>query len=498
MALIAIATVGIWCLGIAVALACMPPTEDSGHSTSQAPDCGAAAQQSAPTDEDSASPTDGQSPEPADGQSPEPADGQSPEPADDETTHEADTDCVPESPAPEVGEAAPAPEVAPAPEAPQEKAQGTARGSKLYADGGQAAEWVQANPDDPRAAEIKKEIADQPQAVWIGQGDDAAVQNEVKTTVANAQSTGKVPTLVAYGVPHRDCGGASAGGAGDGATYRSWADSVATGIGDAPAMVIVEPDALAQTDCLDGGQKAERSQLIAYAVETLADKAPAAKTYIDAGNSNWQPAGEMATRLRGAGIDKADGIALNVSNFNPTGTEVDYGKQILGEVGVADKQVVVDTSRNGAGSAGGGQWCDPAGRALGQDPTMDTGDPEVAAYLWVKRPGEADGCAAAAGQFKPELAADLAANTPTDPAAAQDETAPDETVQDKAADGPDQDEGQDRDRAPVAPLPGAPVPSANEPAPAPEDRSTGADSGTGDDSGADTADSPPQGSAGGG
>jgi len=31
----------------------------------------------------------------------------------------------------------------------------------------------------------------------------------------------------------------------------------------------------------------------------------------------------------------------------------------------------------------------------------------VAAYLWVKRPGESDGCSGSAGQFIPETAYDL-------------------------------------------------------------------------------------------
>jgi endoglucanase len=34
--------------------------------------------------------------------------------------------------------------------------------------------------------------------------------------------------------------------------------------------------------------------------------------------------------------------------------------------------------------------------------------PSVAAYLWIKLPGEADGCAAGAGQFVPDLAYALA------------------------------------------------------------------------------------------
>ncbi|PVC87557.1 glycoside hydrolase family 6 protein, partial [Streptomyces sp. CS014] len=69
---------------------------------------------------------------------------------------------------------------------------------------------------------------------------------------------------------------------------------------------------------------------------------------------------------------------------------------------------VVDTSRNGNGAPPAGQWCDPAGRALGQTPTTQTGEARIDAYLWVKLPGESDGCSGAAGSFTPEYAYALA------------------------------------------------------------------------------------------
>jgi endoglucanase len=50
------------------------------------------------------------------------------------------------------------------------------------------------------------------------------------------------------------------------------------------------------------------------------------------------------------------------------------------------------------------------GRALGLTPTANTGYSFVDAFLWVKPPGEADGCADKAGTFDPALAAALASN----------------------------------------------------------------------------------------
>jgi endoglucanase len=91
------------------------------------------------------------------------------------------------------------------------------------------------------------------------------------------------------------------------------------------------------------------------------------------------------------------------------------------------KGVVIDTSRNGNGPLNPpnpNDWCDPPGRAIGKFPTTATGVAGIDAYLWVKLPGEADGCAGAAGQFIPDLAYQLANNAgsgwpgqvePTDP-----------------------------------------------------------------------------------
>ncbi|GAA3386420.1 glycoside hydrolase family 6 protein [Cryptosporangium minutisporangium] len=280
----------------------------------------------------------------------------------------------------------------------------------LHDDGGQAAAWVQENQGDPRAAVIEEKIAWVPQAIWVTGGDDPAkAQSQVAKTAAAAKAAGEVPVFVAYAIPERDCGGASKGGSPDADAYRAWIDGFAAGLGPDPSIVVLEPDALAQHDCLDDAKRAARNEMIEYAAKTITDRASQAQVYYDAGNSGWKKPEEMAKRLAAAGAEEyGSGIALNVSNFRPTDDEIGYGKAILDELGVDGKKIVIDTSRNGAGAAEGDEWCDPDGRKLGEYPTLETGDDQVAAYLWVKRPGEADGCAAAAGVFEPDLAASLA------------------------------------------------------------------------------------------
>ena len=54
----------------------------------------------------------------------------------------------------------------------------------------------------------------------------------------------RVPVLVAYNVPFRDCARYSTGGATDTAAYQAWIDGFARGVGDGKAVVILEPDGL--------------------------------------------------------------------------------------------------------------------------------------------------------------------------------------------------------------------------------------------------------------
>jgi endoglucanase len=280
--------------------------------------------------------------------------------------------------------------------------------ARFYVDPNDEAEqWVRGHQEDPRAATIARNIVEQPAAGWFNTYDPGKIADEVSRVVTSAARQGSIPVLVAYAIPHRDCGGPSSGGTPDIASYRQWIDNFASGLGSGPAWVVLEPDALAEAGCLSQAQRQERFQALAYAARRLRQGGPAVRVYYDAGHSRWQRAATMATRLRMAGADRyADGIALNVSNFNPTKAEVSYGRAILGALGNSSLRLIIDTSRNGDGPIHG--YCDPPGPALGVPPTANTGNPWVDAFLWIKPPGEADGCVAGPGTFLPAYAYHLA------------------------------------------------------------------------------------------
>ncbi|MFW3465244.1 glycoside hydrolase family 6 protein [Streptomyces microflavus] len=284
-------------------------------------------------------------------------------------------------------------------------------GNSLFRDpGSQVVQWVRANPDDPRRSLIESRIAAQPAAVWFAQYNPGQVAAEVRAVTRGAAAAGRTPVLVPYAIPDRDCGGASQGGAPDGAAYDAWIREFAEGLGAGPAIVILEPDAIALSDCLTAGARAARFASLARAGATLRAANPKARVYFDGGHSGWHPAPKQAAALRAAGVTTSgDGIFTNVANFRTTADERAYARQVLAALGgPSGLGAVIDTSRNGNGAPPPGQWCDPEGRALGQAPTTRTGEDRIDAYLWVKLPGESDGCSAAPGAFSPEYAHGLA------------------------------------------------------------------------------------------
>jgi len=133
--------------------------------------------------------------------------------------------------------------------------------------------------------------------------------------------------------------------------YEKWVNQFAAGLGNRPAVVILEPDALAQLNsCLDTAEQHARLQMLSYAVKTLQTYSD--QVYLDAGHSNWVPAGQMAARLRAADVAQAYGFALNVANYGTTDREIGYATELNRYLGMA-KQFIVDTSRNGKRGAGG-------------------------------------------------------------------------------------------------------------------------------------------------
>jgi endoglucanase len=152
---------------------------------------------------------------------------------------------------------------------------------------------------------------------------DADVARQVRLTLVAASLQDAVPIFVAYNIPGRDCSQYSAGGAPSDAAYDAWIDSISNALGNARAVVLEEPDALANLPGYCGSAYASefpgitnttRIDDISYAVATL-ENDPNINLYLDAGNSDWQNVGGMAETLVAADVQQAQGFFLNVSNY---------------------------------------------------------------------------------------------------------------------------------------------------------------------------------------
>jgi endoglucanase len=275
-----------------------------------------------------------------------------------------------------------------------------------------AAVWSAANPSDGREPAIESAIATKPSATWFaGQGTENIAEQTGALEGAAAYSD-QLPVMVAYNITDRDiCAGQSSGGAASDADYENWINLFAVGIADRPAVVILEPDALADESCMNSAEISDRDGLLNYAITQFNQQAPETWVYLDAGNPGWLSAATMASYLNSAGLANTHGFSLNVSSYYTVAQNVAYGNAVNADLSAwygYTKPFVIDTSRDGNGS-NDNQWCNPAGMKLG--PTDQVGG-GAEALLWIKDPGESDGdCGTGdgtvAGQFNPQLAYDL-------------------------------------------------------------------------------------------
>jgi endoglucanase len=162
---------------------------------------------------------------------------------------------------------------------------------------------------------------------------DADTARQVRLTLAAASLEHAVPIFVAYNIPGRDCSEYSAGGAPTDAAYDAWIDAIGGALGDAKAVVLEEPDALANlpgycgsaySAAFPGITNTTRVGDIRYAVTTL-ENDPNISLYLDGGNSGWQNVGGMAETLTAADVQQSQGFFLNVSNYQYDANSDYYG-----------------------------------------------------------------------------------------------------------------------------------------------------------------------------
>jgi endoglucanase len=245
-----------------------------------------------------------------------------------------------------------------------------APGTSFYAPGfeqGAKQQWAALEGAGEQSdADLLAAMESVPRAVWLTGGSPGQVRAHVAATVGQAAGKGQVAVLVAYDLPFRDCGQYSAGGALDTAAYAAWIDGFARAIGDRRAVVILEPDGLGiipyNTD-INGNQEwcrpdlsasgltpaqanAARYQQLNDAVDRL-EQQPNVSVYLDGTHPAWLGVGDIAQRLVRAGVQRAQGFFLNVSNFQYTANAVKYGTWISDCIASGDYAACANQYWNG-------------------------------------------------------------------------------------------------------------------------------------------------------
>jgi endoglucanase len=122
--------------------------------------------------------------------------------------------------------------------------------------------------------------------------------------------------------------------------YEAWIDGFAAGIGNGKAVVILEPDSLGIIPwyqpfgskplewCQPGEADpatatSDRFAMLNYAVDALKAHSNVS-VYLDGTHSGWLGVGDAADRLVQAGVARADGFYLNVSNYQFMTNQVYY------------------------------------------------------------------------------------------------------------------------------------------------------------------------------
>ena len=257
---------------------------------------------------------------------------------------------------------------------------------------------------------LATKIFEKPVSFWYGSRNgkqmekmDYSIQRLLRRTAP------QLPVLVVYNMPNRDVGQYSKGGATTRESYLKFLKSFADGIGNNKPILIFEPDSLTHTGDMSDADAQDRISLMKEGLALRTDNCDALVEG-DIGHSNWLSPEEAANLINKVTNDKVRGFAVNVSNYRTTKESMEWSLKLCEHR--PNDYFVIDTSRNGNGPAGN-EWCNPPGRAVGKEPTCNTGEEQCDAFLWIKIPGESDGKlnkGPRAGRFWGEMAEVLVKN----------------------------------------------------------------------------------------
>ncbi len=190
-----------------------------------------------------------------------------------------------------------------------------------------------------------------PQALWFGSWfSDAEAESAAHAYIANV-TAGNPNVLAQLAIfrmnPWEGQACHASWSAAVQASYRTWVQGFAAGIGSSRVALILQPDmpfAMCTSSHVPLG-------LISWSVRVFSSL-PHTTVYVDAGARYFpMPFSSAVRMLEQAGIRYARGFSLNTTEYDSTGAELEYGArlaQALSADGYSNKHMVISTAENGA------------------------------------------------------------------------------------------------------------------------------------------------------
>ena len=247
--------------------------------------------------------------------------------------------------------------------------------------------------------ELEK-IGNYPQAhqfsLYTAGGSGPAIFTQVQNYLCRMQRTDPAAAaeMTTYFIPH---GGGCSGG--NNPNFDAEVNAFKDAVGNFPALIFVEEDAIDTICWRSPAAIAQREALLKYEIDTLS-QLPHALLYVEGGTSDANSPAEAARVLNASDASKIRGFFTNDTHFNWAYKEIQYANKVSALTG--GLHFVVDTRGDGNGpllnphpvTQGIEQLCNPPGRGLGPKPGASNGrsygmySPHLDGFVWVTTPGE--------------------------------------------------------------------------------------------------------------
>ncbi len=230
---------------------------------------------------------------------------------------------------------------------------------------------------------------------------------------------GSVPILSTYFL-HPAAGNCPSPGAlrRAGGTFKRRVNEFVDAVGSRPALTLLETDAVGESSCAKRhGSLGIWESYLRYEIDKVR-ALPHTVVYVEGGYSDANSPSYTAKILNAVGVKHIRGFFTNDTHLNWTINEVNWATKVSHMTHGA--HFIVNTASNGNGpkrnphpkTQGNEDLCNPPGRALGPQPTTNTGYALADAWLWTSIPGNSSGCGGGpkGGVFFESRAVTLAAN----------------------------------------------------------------------------------------